>query len=133
MLVYFRELQCNRFGYIHENLFFVVIHFLHHSKPLHKKYWQFLTNLLEEIFKAVAYKRYFTSNTSSWRVTCTCTSQDREVDRSALYDHSMRPAIITPETKKADLYKSPAVFEHLDKRAIDVSLHLFTLKTVLSY
>lgn len=45
--------------------------------------------------------------------------KDKEFDRTAIYDHSMKPAIIPPETKKAELYKSPEVFEHLDKRAIE--------------
>lgn len=44
------------------------------------------------------------------------------MDRSALYDHSMRPAAIAPESKKSMLYKSPAVFEKIDKRAVNVSI-----------
>lgn len=47
--------------------------------------------------------------------------QDREVDRSALFDHTMRPTVIPPESKKAQLYSSPAQFETIDKRAIEVS------------
>ena len=46
--------------------------------------------------------------------------QDREVDGNALYDHSMRPAILPPETRKSQLYKSPAIFEQIDKRSIEV-------------
>lgn len=48
-------------------------------------------------------------------------AQDREVDRSALFDHSMKPPVMPPETKKADLYKSPEVFKKLDERAIEVN------------
>lgn len=47
--------------------------------------------------------------------------KDREVDGSALYDHSMRPAILPPETRKSKLYKTPAVFEQIDKRAIELA------------
>lgn len=38
-----------------------------------------------------------------------------------MFDHSVKPPIIPPETKKADLYKSPEVFKKLDERAIEVS------------
>lgn len=47
--------------------------------------------------------------------------KDREVDMSALYDHSMRPAVIPPETKKSQLYKSPVIFEQIDKRAVELA------------
>lgn len=47
--------------------------------------------------------------------------KDREVDGNALYDHSMRPAVIPPEKKKSKLYQSPIIFEHIDKRAIELS------------
>ncbi|PVD32803.1 hypothetical protein C0Q70_08249 [Pomacea canaliculata] len=43
---------------------------------------------------------------------------DREMDRTNLFDHSMRPPIETPESKKVHLYKTPAVFENIDLRAI---------------
>ena len=46
--------------------------------------------------------------------------QDREADRSCLYDHSMKPPVETPDCRKAALYKSPALFEHIDLRAIEV-------------
>lgn len=48
--------------------------------------------------------------------------KDREVDRMCLFDHSMKPPAEPPEGKKSSLYKTPAVFESLDLRAIDVSL-----------
>lgn len=51
---------------------------------------------------------------------CVCV-QDREMDRTNLFDHSMRPPIETPESKKVHLYKTPAVFENIDLRAIAVS------------
>ncbi|KAL3856221.1 hypothetical protein ACJMK2_010998 [Sinanodonta woodiana] len=57
--------------------------------------------------------------------------KDREVDGNALYDHSMRPAIIPPETKKAQLFKSPVIFEHIDKRAIELSNRDYTSYTDL--
>lgn len=34
----------------------------------------------------------------------------------------MKPSTISPETKKGELYKSPEIFEKLDKRAMEVSL-----------
>lgn len=33
----------------------------------------------------------------------------------------MKPPVMPPETKKADLYKSPEVFKQLDERAIEVN------------
>ncbi|KAL4224104.1 hypothetical protein ACF0H5_017558 [Mactra antiquata] len=47
--------------------------------------------------------------------------KDRQVDTNAIYDHSMRPAVVAPETRKSKLYKTPAIFEHIDKRAIELS------------
>lgn len=47
--------------------------------------------------------------------------KDREVDNSALYDHSMRPAVIPPETKKFKLYKTPTIFEQIDKRSVELA------------
>ncbi|KAK7088433.1 hypothetical protein V1264_022356 [Littorina saxatilis] len=47
--------------------------------------------------------------------------KDREADRSSLYDHSMKPPVETPDCKKSALYKSPAVFEHIDLRAIELA------------
>ncbi|XP_071093704.1 hillarin-like [Haliotis cracherodii] len=46
--------------------------------------------------------------------------KDREADRSVLYDHSMRPPLEPPETKKAHLYKTPARFEQLDRKAVQL-------------
>lgn len=57
--------------------------------------------------------------------------KDREVDRSALYDHSMRPAAIAPESMKSMLYKSPAVFEKIDKRAVNLANKEFSTFTDL--
>ena len=45
--------------------------------------------------------------------------KDKEFDRTAIYDHSMKPSTISPETKKGELYKSPEIFEQLDKRAME--------------
>lgn len=47
--------------------------------------------------------------------------KDRERDRMCLFDHSMKPPPEPPEGKKSSLYKSPAVFEALDLRAIDLA------------
>ncbi|XP_060565893.1 hillarin-like [Ruditapes philippinarum] len=47
--------------------------------------------------------------------------KDRELDGHALYDHSMRPAVLPPETRKAKLYKTPTIFEQIDKQAIELS------------
>ncbi|XP_021342152.1 hillarin-like isoform X1 [Mizuhopecten yessoensis] len=47
--------------------------------------------------------------------------KDRVLDRSALFDHTMRPAVVPPESKKAQLYSSPAQFEAIDKRAIEIA------------
>lgn len=46
--------------------------------------------------------------------------KDRQMDRLCLFDHSMKPPPEPPEGKKSSLYKSPAVFEALDLRALDV-------------
>lgn len=37
----------------------------------------------------------------------------------------MKPPVMPPETKKADLYKSPEVFKKLDERAIEVNNNSF--------
>lgn len=42
-----------------------------------------------------------------------------------MFDHSMKPPVMPPETKKADLYKSPEVFKKLDERAIEVNNNSF--------
>ncbi|XP_076434790.1 hillarin-like [Babylonia areolata] len=47
--------------------------------------------------------------------------KDREADRSCLYDHSMKPPVETPESKKSALYKSPALFEHVDLKAVELA------------
>ena len=54
--------------------------------------------------------------------------KDREVDRMCLFDHSMKPPAEPPEGKKSSLFKSPAVFESLDLRAIEVRVHLLSLR-----
>ena len=53
------------------------------------------------------------------------------MDGNALYDHSMRPAILPPETRKSQLYKSPAIFEQIDKRAIEVMVILILLSLLV--
>lgn len=47
--------------------------------------------------------------------------KDRELDNSALFDHSMRPPILPPEMKKVQIYRSPTVFKQLDERAIEIA------------
>uniref|UniRef100_A0A2C9JDD3 LIM zinc-binding domain-containing protein n=1 Tax=Biomphalaria glabrata TaxID=6526 RepID=A0A2C9JDD3_BIOGL len=47
--------------------------------------------------------------------------KDRQMDRLCLFDHSMKPPPEPPEGKKSSLYKSPAVFEALDLRALDLA------------
>lgn len=37
----------------------------------------------------------------------------------------MKPPVMPPETKKADLYKSPEVFKKLDEKAIEVNNNSF--------
>ncbi|KAH3889565.1 hillarin-like [Dreissena polymorpha] len=47
--------------------------------------------------------------------------KDRMADTSCIYDHSMRPPVLPPEGRKSKLYKSPIIFEQIDKRALELS------------
>ncbi|KAK6190125.1 hypothetical protein SNE40_002058 [Patella caerulea] len=57
--------------------------------------------------------------------------KERESNRDVLHDHSMKPPILPPETKKSSLYRTPAHFETLDKRAVDLSHRDYNTHTEL--